>query len=135
MNLTFHSQSTAQLVLIVALLAISLPATRGNRDEWVEPHAWPRSKKVAVASSGDACAPSDCPACPADAAPAEHGEFLYRKLINFMINEKRMKFDPNTERFHRTIHIHLSREQYDVVRNKGADLRDVDGVLQVIFSI
>lgn len=47
-----------------------------------------------------------------------------------------MKYDLDADEYHRTIHIRLSQSQYERIRNKAADLRIMDGILQVnIFSI
>lgn len=133
--------------MLTGLLALYVNLSTGAiREGWVDPHAWERPKSrdasPKVAEGDPGWFAFNCPACPATAeTPTTNdnpGEFLYRKLINYLINEERMNYDQDTEQFHRTIHVRLSREQYDSIRRKGNDLRVIDGVLQVgmiLFNI
>lgn len=117
------------------------PAAPPNREDWIDPHAWKR-RPTASANQHHTKDVSACPPCAADAAAArpsnrderEFSDFVYRKLVNFLTNEQRMKTDPATGHLHRTLHIHLSRQQLDALRAADNDLRRIDGVLQEVWQ-
>lgn len=151
--------ATCCLLLLLAAAPALTGAERSqpepiSRDDWVEPHVWTRRSTIKrqatttttdTSDDPDAVPPSchDCPPCPVAAATAataaaidhhSYGEFAYRKLVNYMINERRMRVDADTGRLHRTLHIELSRDQYAAIRAAGADLHDVDAVLQDVWE-
>lgn len=153
--LTFVIRFAVHISLVAGgclLLAVLLPASGErtlpspiSRDDWVEPHAWTRRPTAAKRTTIDAPSadpPSEplsaCPPCTATPAAGErehgYGDFVYRKLVNFLINEQRMRFDADTGQLQRTISIQLSREQYSAIRAVGADLHDVDTVLQDVWQ-
>lgn len=118
-------------------------AADDNRDDWVEPHAWKRPtnlKKIPIDVADQEGCPTatvhQCPPCTPPTPTADTtADFMYRKLINYMFNDKALKYDEDTEQYHRTVmHISLSAKQLQRIRDKGADLRDIDGVLQVYMS-
>lgn len=115
------------------------------REGWVDPHAWERPSKLNIATpiktlqeKSDSIECPSCPSCPetkeTNRPEDSLGEFMYRKLINFMVNKEHMKYDQDTEEYHRTINIRVNKDQYSRIRSKEGDLRTMDGVLQVEIS-